>query len=316
MRLAWLVVKLARSNHSGASEGAWERELGTLAPSLFDEAAPLVCHADLHLAVARTNRYDFKGAGVCLDRWKDLPVAVPGLKFWGQVRSSLGQHAAFEGDQVRAGAFFHEALAAFGRLSDPEARIKEIEQTNCYLAIALMDDLSVADGTVREAVVRVTGSLEKAMGSLPVEVSPGRRFAHHLLLRWLVHRKDQEAVAAYLATRSAWKEGEGHPWPLIELYRGILLRSTDAAEAVRLAMHGALLAFEPGQEAVVRLIGACCRVIAADWGEPWEEREVEIQALKEALPLAKAEIDALLAWKPGDGEPVDLLRRVLPFNFR
>jgi len=316
MRLAWLIVKLARSNHYGDAESAWERELESLAPGLLDEAAPLVCHTDLHLAVARTNRFDFEGAGRALARWRDLPVAVPGLRYCGQVRSSLGQHAAFQGRQSEAVEFFEEALEGFARLSDPAVRDKECAQTACYWAIATMDDPAASDSEVRAAVERVTGPLDKAAARLATSGSPFFRYAHHLLLRWLVHRGDPAIVSSYLSHRGEWKTGEGHPWPLIQLYRAILLHSDDPAAARGLALDAAEAAFAAEQGPVVRLIGACCRTIAANWGDPWAEAGAELDELAATLPQAAERIGALQKALAQPTPALELLVKVLPFNFR
>jgi hypothetical protein len=316
LRVCWLTVKLARSNHMGTAESAWEKELTGLTAALVDENAPLVCYADLHLAVAKTNRYDFESATASLDKWKDLPVAIPGLQYWGQVKSSLGQHAAFQGRNEEAVTCFAEAIDAFGRLSDPRTREKEVIQTACYRAIAMIDSLSFSDEQVKAAVERVTGPLPAAAECLATDESPGTRYAHHLLLRWLVHRGDEAARSAYLASYSRWFAGDGHPWPLIQIYRAILVREEKPLEALHLALDGASRAFTADQGPVVRLIGACCRKIAAAWGEPWPVETEELTALKSALPNAKSQLQALETWNGVDTSALELLRTVLPFNFR
>lgn len=103
-RLLWLNAQLARANHFGATEQAWMAEMQVLGAGLMDEDAPLVCWADLHLAVNATNPYDFARATRHLDRWRDLPPSVPGLRYRAQLRSSLGPHAAFldRPEQARA----------------------------------------------------------------------------------------------------------------------------------------------------------------------------------------------------------------------
>jgi len=88
LRLCWLTVKLARSNHMGAAETAWEEELAALSSPLIEENAPLVCHADLHLAVARTNRYEFVGASLSLE--KCLFRRICGLKPVAESREAAG----------------------------------------------------------------------------------------------------------------------------------------------------------------------------------------------------------------------------------
>ncbi len=316
LRMVWLTVQLARANHLGEIEHKWQTELESLGNRLFDEAAPLVCHADLHRAVAATNRFDFENAGQALTRWRDVAPAVPGLQYWGQIQSSFGQHAAFLGDNTRAIPLFREAMAAFERLSDPQSKQRDRLQTGAYLAIALMDDPATDAGEVRRAVEFVIGKLPDAAVRLAASDNPNDRYAHHLLLRGLIQRDDPAVAQKYIEQRESWQTREGHPWPLIQLYRGILLRETDPEAAVKLALDGADRAFSAQQGPTVNVIGACCRAVAAAWGTPWPEGEKELARLKSQLPAAADRIDLLTGALQSPEDPLDLLRGVLPFNFR
>ena len=95
LKLTWWTIRLADSNHRGDTESQWEQDLSNLRDELLNEAAPLVCLAELHLAVAYTNRFEFELAQRCLERWRTVPIVGPGLRFWGRVQSSWGQHSAF-----------------------------------------------------------------------------------------------------------------------------------------------------------------------------------------------------------------------------
>ena len=64
--------KTILANHMGETEVNWKHELQQLGDRLFDEAAPLVCHADLHLAVQYTNRFAFDAASKALQRWEKV----------------------------------------------------------------------------------------------------------------------------------------------------------------------------------------------------------------------------------------------------
>jgi hypothetical protein len=282
---------------------------------LLQEAAPLVCHANLHVAVARTNQFAFAQAREALQRWADIPPEAPGLLMWAQVKSSLGQHAAFLGETRLATGLFKEAIHGFERLSDPQQRAKDIAQTSCYLAIAMMDDPEVSDAEAREAVEKVAGSVAHAARSLSESDDNANRYAHHLFLRWLVRRGDPALAGVYCERRSLWKTGEGHPWPLIQLYRAILLKQAYPLEARGLAVEAAQMATEARQGPVVRLIGACCRALAVAWGEDGSSLWAEVQALRLALPLATAQLEALEEWIQNPGPHLPMLERVLPFNF-
>lgn len=314
-RLLWLTAKLARANHLGKIELDLISDLETLGNDLFDENPHLVCRAELNLAVTATNGFAFDLASRVLDRWRDLPKAVPGLRYWAQVQSSLGQHAAFRGDHAAAVPLFDQALAAFARLSNPEEGRREARQTQAYRAIALMDDPASADTEVRAAVEAVVGPLPETVARLAGSDTDADKYPHHLLLRWLVQRPDPSLRAIYLQQRADWQVGEGHPWPLIQLYRGFLLRPDDPAEARKLALEGYALATAREQGPLVRLIGAGCRAIAAAWGEPWPDPEILLAPIEKALPLAGERVAAVRRFLAKPSDPLELLRTVLPFNF-
>ncbi|MFA6809777.1 MAG: hypothetical protein WCR47_01820, partial [Desulfoplanes sp.] len=153
MRLIWLTTTLAQANHLGNIEEALLSEMQDLGTRLREEDAPLVCYAHLHLAVHATNRFDFRMAEQMLEPWATTDPAVPGLRYWGQIQSSLGQVAAFNGDNHGALLFFGKALDAFGRLSDPMEADQESSQTLCYKLIVSMDDDRLADADVREVMI-------------------------------------------------------------------------------------------------------------------------------------------------------------------
>lgn len=316
LRLAWLTAHLARSNHLGAVDTPEAVELEALASHLLVEDARLVCHADLHRAVAETNRFAFAAASRALERWRDCDPAVPGLRYWAQVRSSLGQHAAFSGDQATAVRHFDQALAAFARLSDGGGR--DIDQTGTYRVIALMDDPTVDDATVRRALAERVGEPAEAAGRLAVSEAPADKYHHHLLLRWLAQRGDAAACTAYLDQREHWSHGEGHPWPLIECYRGLLVANQEPDAARDRLLEGAALAFMAGQGPVVRLIGAVCRTLAHHLGEAWPQAEAAavFDELTQALPLASERMASLSAALATPAPARELLAAVLPFNFR
>ncbi len=324
MRLAWLTARLARANHMGSLEQEWAAELHRLGERLREEDAPLVCHAHLHLAVNATNRFDFSGAARILEPWQDTDPAVPGLRYWGQIHSSLGQIAAFQGDPSGAIERFDKAVGAFRRLSDPAQSSIECSQTLCYKAVAAMDDHeNTSHEAARECLeayfkeMKLPGNLSAAARLLAQSADPALKYAHHVLLRYLVFRGDAQVRRTYEGEREHWKEEEGHPWPLIQLYRAILLREEGDALALDLAVQGAALAFSVGQGPTVQLIGACCRATAAAWGRPWAESGATLESLSRALPQAGEHIKFPAAWLEASQEdPRSMLTAVLPFNFR
>ncbi|MCC5850586.1 MAG: hypothetical protein JJU29_21065, partial [Verrucomicrobia bacterium] len=314
-RMVWLTVEHARANHEGQIAVAHSRELTRLESDLFDEAAPMVCHAQLHRAVQMTNRYAFEKAEALLLPWLDHPAAVPGLRYYAHVLSSLGQHAAFQGRFQVARARFAKALEPIARLSDRAQALLDEAQTRAYLSIVLMDDPEASDEEVWREVVQVIGPLEKA-AALSRTNDPARRYSLHLLLRGLCLRKNPDVEQAVVDCVDRWATGEGHPWPLIQAYRGLLMMERDQALGIELLREGALLAEAPGQGPTVALIGACIRNLATAYGEDWPGRDKQIETLAGQLPAAKDRI-ALLHTPPPAGRAAAMrfLSQVLPFNF-
>jgi hypothetical protein len=314
LRMVWLTVNLAHANHLGATEHEWLTDLTRLSASLYEEVAPLCCHADLHLAVAMTNRFDFEGAQQAIAPWHDRPIAIPGLRYWGQCSSTMGQHRAFTGDLIGAQKAFSEALNAFSRLSDPVVRVKEIDQTSCYAAITAMDNENLSNADARLVLETYLGDLTTAVKQLAGSDSSDH-YRHHTLLRWIVSRNDNVLGEQYLGLRDSWSSGYGHPWPLIEIYRAILIRSKDPEGSIEHARTAAAIAFTAQQGPTVQLIGACCRVIGTVWGDPWPEKNSVFSELRQSLPSANVHIDRLEAFLTEPKPAMDILKNVLPFNF-
>jgi hypothetical protein len=177
-----------------------------------------------------------------------------------------------------------------------------------------MDDKDLSDGAAREVLTRYLGDAQDAVARLAV-LSENEQFRHHTLLRWIVTRQDQNLWEAYLCLRESWATGFGHPWPLIEMYRGILLRAVDPNGAIQQARTAAGIAFTAYQGPTVRLIGACCRAIGVLWGDPWSEQEAVLAELRQSLPYAKKHIDRLESFLITPKQPLCILQEVLPFNF-
>ena len=178
-----------------------------------------------------------------------------------------------------------------------------------------MDDPRCSDDQVRAAVESVTGPLPDAVSRLAISETEGDKYAHHLLLRWLVSRPDAVLHSAYLNHRDHWKTNEGHPWPLIQFYRAVLLQPNDLTAACEFALDSFRRATEREQGPLVTLIGACCRAAAAAWGKPWEGAETVLASIETALPLTKERVAIVRRFLTVPGKPLELLRAVLPFNF-
>lgn len=313
--MIWLTVLHARANHEGQIAVHQSRRLPELERALFDEEAPLVCHAQLHRAVQLSNRFEFAKAQSLLEPWLNHPAAVPGLRYHAHVLSSLGQLAAFQGRMEDAKGYFNRALPLIDRLSDRALALLDEAQTRAYLAIVLMDDPQVPDALSKEQLFKVIGPLEKA-AALSTSGDVSRRYSLHLLLRWLCVRGDQEIASQALDCMEKWHTGEGHPWPLIQLYRGILMLERDKGIALQLFEEAATLAEQAQQGPTVALIGACIRNVAVAHGGSWPGKEQMLEKLRKQLPAAADRIDLIQSVpKPDRRALLDFLASVLPFNF-
>ena len=320
LQLMWLVAQLAEGNHRGALDPEDLTTLiGRLGDKLYEEDPALVCLADLHRAVVATNALDLDAAAQAIARWKDAPPALPGLQMWGRLQSTLGQHHAFRGQLQPAQAAFTRALDGFNRLSDPGLGRLESSQTGTYLAIVRMDDPTVDTDTARSAIESVIGPMDAAIPRLSASNAPADKYAQHLMLRWLATRGNAAEVARWQGTRNDWKLGDGHPWPLIAFYRALLLDRHNGVASrptvTRLAAQAVHIAEAANQGPTVRLIGATIAAASAAWGVGWDHADAKLAALREDLPLAN--IDAIASFlDTRTGDPMGLLRAVLPFNFR
>lgn len=317
LRLSWLTNRLANANHRGETEQAWMTEMNELSARLMEENAELVCRAHLNLAVNATNRFDFDLAEACIQIWRNQPPTVPGLRYWAQIRSTMGQHAAFRGNLDSALNLFNEAISAFRRLSDQKMAIKDVQQTSAYLTTVMIDH----PGQTQSAVVAHLEDLLdmtaiNACRKYAADNSADYRYKHHLLLRWLVYRGADDCLAEYLSHQDHWQTNEGHPWPLIELYRGFLLLPGSRQAAAERAIMAGNIALAQDQGPTVRLIGACCMAIARLWGASWPQAENVLKELEESLPLAIDRIQKVRDFMAAtEADPKQLLRAVLPFNF-
>ena len=110
---------------------------------------------------------------------------------------------------------------------------------------------------------------------------------------------------------------EGHPWPLIQAYRGILLHPKEPARAVERMVEASRMALDPKQGPTVRMIGLTLGIIAMGWGAKSMVAEQDIDEIEKLLPAAKERIAFLREALSNLSKCSEtLLERVLPFNFR
>lgn len=313
--LAQSIQALASGNHLG--DASRDAEDGVLADAerLRAEDGRTACFAALHVAVRRTNRFAFAEATAAIDGWLRRPEGEPGLLMHGRLLSSRGQHHAFLGRSSAAEADFAAALAVFGRLSDPVVVAQEQRQTATYRAIAALDNPALRVDERRALSVAAGVSFEPgAVTAAAASTVAHERWTHHLLLRVLAEEGTGAAAGvAYLSAYPEWSVGEGHPWGLIDAWRGVLLYRVGRLADSRVAFARSLGAFR-GAGGTLRLIGTVVQWAAWCAGAAGPVELAQIGELRAELPHAAGSLDALHAFAPGS-DPGLVLRRTLPFNF-
>lgn len=353
LELLWLTVRLAHANHSGATEAQMKAaridmdRFRELVGSLYEEDAPLACWATLHLAVQATDSFEFDRARKIVQEFLDIgiekqeergffakalarlagtkakkskPLANPaamGLRYYSQLLSSLGQHAAFEGDNATAAGYFRQAIDGFSRLSEDEARARETDQTTAYLATAAMDNPACRDADLAKIMRDYLGAdPATAATQLAGSADSKLKYHHHILLRYIVSgRAPGKVVDAYRARHAKWAHADdGHPWELIEFYRALIVEDPEEkAELLRRAFDNARFGGPTLWVIACVILNALIPLdpsAAADFRRYLDE-------VKKALPaLGDARIAALEDALATPVAPLDLARKVLPFNFR
>ncbi|MBN2801412.1 MAG: hypothetical protein JXX28_19885 [Deltaproteobacteria bacterium] len=324
--LEWHLDQLRLQNHLGGVAYALARQIAEEAEAIREEDPALACEADLNRAVVGMNAFRFAQAERLVVPWTSERPIVPGLRMWCRAWSSLGQLQAFQGRLEEARGSLSRALTGFERLADPAMSLRERSHTSAYLAMVSMDDPTVSDQDAAAALLRYAQLLlpeVEGVEALAEAVARSKEhrlvYLHHAVVRFLASRGEPEARAAYLAALGPrWSAlGEGHPWPLIALYRGLLLDGAGRAEdGMRLIREGVDLSMKPEMGPTVALIGATLDAVLRRHGEPVSADSSALRAgLSTSLPAAGARV-ALLA-RPGDfASDLELVRAVLPFAFR
>ena len=322
MRFFWKMAELARFNHTGEISTQAMQSTKTEVSDLSEKVGRLLphagCHAMLRVAVADANAFNFKGAEERLAPWNSAAGgSLMGSALWdGKILSSLGQYAAFQGEPEKAMPLFDQALTQFKLLEDidPLESGRQQSQTATYAAIAAMDAEGMSpDDRISRMEQALGTSVLDAAGRLGGDASPGNRYLHHLLVRYLAMHGSKAQQDAYKGTSSTWLipeigMGAGHPWPLIQYYRWELTKRRELIESIFDYCWGR------EQGATVKLIGIAIG-IAGRMLSPSDGTLCGIlNDLQVEMPKAEERIAMLL--QPGSLSGIELLKKVLPFNYR
>lgn len=326
VRLLWIVMGLQNANHDGDPQRAAELagEYRQIRDQAIQQDREFCVYLDLNLAVHYADRFEFKTAFDIIDQWStDTHFEVLPVLSRGRIHSSKGQYLSMLGRTPEAEQEFIDALALLECADIPlTARQEELDQTRVYRAINALDD---SDADAVRAVRDVLGEGFDEAARLLAQSEPGERlYHHHLLLRCLYYRPELERERqAYLDQRTVWQKDIQHPWPLIMLYRGLLLWQDEEPAAVEWFDHAIEAAEQAPHGATLRLIGAmittiacCCYNDSEAVAEIQERTLGKLNLLSPDLPGAGPTIKRLRAILQNPGpESVDDALRALPFNY-
>lgn len=196
---------------------------------------PLLCtQADLVLLSFWSNRFEFEQA-------RTRAVELVGrtkhqsLLWQARAHSALGQMNAFCGRWKESGRAFDRALHLVTRFAEHEpSHADDVLKIAVLRALASWDapaDSGFGEPTSFAALLRFTDCTD--LESLVCSDDHRLTYVHHALWRRLCSiRAPEPQLAEILGCRSRWHNGTAHhPWPLIHLYRTIVLASTHPATA-------------------------------------------------------------------------------------
>ena len=141
------------------------------------------------------------------------------------------------------------------------------------------------------------------------------KYVHHLMVRYIYFRRPEELVTLYLRFERSWKSGNWHPWPWIDMYRGLLLHERNSANAKRLMNRAILNTPKHGIEGLVRVVFMVLQRKSTG-PELHANIQDEINTVRANIPRAKDAIDVLESvLQESNPDPRTWIAKVLPFNF-
>lgn len=328
LKLLKNVIALQDANHDGDPERIKQAVQSYIEDRLkFIESERELCaYVDLNLAVHYSDRFEFGQAETLISEWVNNPLfAALSPHQRGRLYSGLGQYKALLNDPTEASTCFQKALDLFAHIPDKNQQKLELDQTSVYLAI---NALEVSSVNAIEWVERVTGPLPEAALNYAFNNTLDDQYRHHLLVRTLYQSglTTQEAKNIYMSHVKSWQVGwPQHPWPLIHLYRALLLwRDGDASEdTLECSKYWFICALKIIKEnehgATIQLIGSMIATVAYCCFKHLEFEEYArtfLDGMNARLPGAEYAINALLEGL-NDPQPyrINEILATLPFNY-
>ena len=339
LKTIWMTAQLAEKNHRGIISQNDIVELNSLIDKLYLEDAPLCCWSTLHMAVEETNAFRFEKAKQIIFDFADrfglfdetltfeklfpdgmhmaaewIPkAALTGVRYYGQLFSSLGQHEAFMGNFEKADDHFQKAIACYKLLGDGSSG--DIGQTMSYLVINRMDYEKSPEKLQPLMEEYLGGKLEEKAREFAVSSRAEDKYFHAIMLRYFMELESTHpAVKAYLELKKKWKSEEGHPWEMIGFYRALLI--SDPQERNELLKKAYNMALDGG--AALHIIASV--ILGGIYSFTPAVKEILKTLIgmtfKEIPDMGNARRNALQEQILHPVPPLELAKKVLPFNFR
>ncbi len=339
LKIIWLTAKLAEENHHGNIAKHLTGQLEKILKDMYLEDAPLCCWSILHQAVTYTNEFCFANAQKLIQQFcKEfdlLPdnlryaqlfpddktfapeftakVAVVGLRYYGQILSSLGQHEAFCGNHEQANEYFLCAIKCFSLLSD--GALSDISQTMSYWITNCMDHIQDPLAMMPHIENYLDNNLEKAAEYMGRRKDAADKYRHHIMLRYFQRLpQDHPAVQKYLSVCNDWQVDNGHPWEMIEFYRAMLTQ--DAAQRTKHLTRAAEIAAAEGPTLHIIATAIYGSWYYFDKSVKEQFENIARQTVEELPDLGAERVAAIQEQLKKPQLPLEFIRKLLPFNFR
>ena len=157
--------------------------------------------------------------------------------------------------------------------------------------------------------------LDVVARQLSVTDNPADKYRQHILLRYVLSGKAPVSLkSSILSQKTQWKTGHGHPWEMIEFYRGLLFN--DPAE--RMAHLKKARELCEGNDATLHVIEAVIlgTILLEDTAVQPQYQSLVEQCAVELPDLGTTRIAALRNQPQKRLPALELAAIVLPFNFR
>ena len=318
-QLAFDIATLSYRNHCGEIISMDEIQAFQVKKrALYNEDVRLVCDLDLHLAVQLTHYFGFAYAQKLMESWEKEPIHTIGINKKGRVLSTIGQQYAFTYNSTKAIEYFDAALDTFSQLCSPKEQQAEQRHTRSYKVCTMIDTPTISNEEIEHELLLLHpehADMKSLCTQLASSNEDATKYTHHLMVRYFYFRSPPALITLYLSFERSWKSGKWHPWPWIDMYRGLLLHEQNSEKAKRFLNRAIHNTPKNGIEGLVRVVFLVLQrnstSITLD-----ANIQADIDSVRANIPNAKAAISVLESViQESNPDPRVWIAKVLPFNF-